>query len=652
MSILKMKRLRVVALADDRDMLLRSLMKIGCVEISTPALESTDPEWASLTVVDRGSSQELLTKLAEIDTAIGVIDRLSHVSKGLFPARRAVGVDNFFDDRLANSAYTTAHTVNGLIGKISALESELSRLASRKASLLPWSPTDIPLDTPSSKSFEVIFGVCPLSQSFDEITAAIGNVTDAFKLDLVHVDTLQQYIVLICHSDFYDAIRSELKPFSFAQIQFKEYSGTAKKCIEDIEERESAVAEEMASHKEEIVSFYGDLGTLETASDMLNAAVSREDSRQKLLTTKSAIIFSGWVPEQDSKKVEELLHSYGAAFDISDPSGDEEPPVSLYNNKLNYPFGMVTEMYSLPRYSSLDPNPLISFTFPLFFGLMYADLGYGIILCILSLLLLKKANLRRGTASHQLVVMMGYCGVATALWGTAFGGFFGDALGVFTESFLGRRIDFPALAFSTLDGDGPLTLLIMCLAIGVLHILYGMAIKAYMLIRDGRPWDALMDVGSWWLVFAGIAVAATGNGMWVALAGVAALILTQGRSKKGILSKFIGGIGSLYDITGYASDVLSYSRLMALGLATGVIASVFNLLGAMAGPIFFWVVFVIGHAFNMGINVIGTYVHDARLHYLEFFGKWYEDGGKPFLPLRIKTKYIDVVENNQEELRT
>jgi V/A-type H+-transporting ATPase subunit I len=181
------------------------------------------------------------------------------------------------------------------------------------------------------------------------------------------------------------------------------------------------------------------------------------------------------------------------------------------------------------------------------------------------------------------------------------------------------------------------------------QIIFGMAIKGYMLIRAGKPWDALMDVGSWWLVFAGIAVMALGHGWYVMAAGFGAVVLTQGRGSKGIFGKLFSGLGKLYDITAYLSDVLSYSRLMALGMASGVIASVFNILGGMTGPIGFLPVFLVGHAFNMGINIIGTYVHGARLQYLEFFGKWYQDGGKPFEPLRIMTKYVDVVKNEQEE---
>lgn len=192
--------------------------------------------------------------------------------------------------------------------------------------------------------------------------------------------------------------------------------------------------------------------------------------------------------------------------------------------------------------------------------------------------------------------------------------------------------------------EDPLLVLIGALAIGFIQIIVGMAISAYMKIRDGHPLDALMDEGSWWLLFAGIAVLALGGTYWIALAGVLALVLTQGRSKPTLVGKIVGGLASLYDITGYFGDILSYSRLMALMLAGGVIATVVNMLGALPGSlVFYLIIFLVGHVFNMGINIIGTYVHASRLQYLEYFGKFYKDGGKPFKPLALKTKYVDII---------
>lgn len=233
------------------------------------------------------------------------------------------------------------------------------------------------------------------------------------------------------------------------------------------------------------------------------------------------------------------------------------------------------------------------------------------------------------------------CGITTFFWGFLFGGFFGDAVPVLCDMLGMEHHEL----WSLIDPlEQPMTALFGSIAIGVVHLLLGMAINAVLLIRDGKPLDALFDVGSWWVLFAGIALGVLGRGWIVALVGVAMLILTQGRDKPTLIGKLIGGVSSLYDVTSYLGDVLSYTRLMALMLAGSVIASVVNTLGSLPGSmVAFVIIFIIGHLFNMGINIIGTFVHAARLQYLEFFGKFYKEGGKPYRPFAYKTKYTDIV---------
>jgi len=302
---------------------------------------------------------------------------------------------------------------------------------------------------------------------------------------------------------------------------------------------------------------------------------------------------------------------------------------------------MVTEMYSLPAYDGIDPNGLMMPFFVLFFGIMYADLGYGLILLTLGILAKAKLNLR-GTMKHMSGLLV-LCGISTAVCGFLFGSFFGDAIPVVFETFAGKQVE----VWSLVDPmQNPMAIMIGAFILGIIHMLVGMIVKAYMCVKDGHPLDALLDVGTWWLLFAVIAVLALGHGYWVAVAGIVSLVLTQGRKSPTVIGKIMGGVSSLYDIVNYVSDVLSYIRLMALLLATSVVASVVNILGTMSGSVIvFIIVFLIGHGFNMGINIIGTYVHAARLQYLEFFGKFYKDGGVAFRPLKITAKYHDILDN-------
>ena len=313
-------------------------------------------------------------------------------------------------------------------------------------------------------------------------------------------------------------------------------------------------------------------------------------------------------------------------------------------------------MYSLPLATEIDPTAIMAPFYFIFFGLMLSDAAYGIILSAACFALMKKFKLE-GTMK-KLVKLLFFGGISTFIWGALFGGWFGDAVAVFTRTFLGREIAMPVIWFDPLEE--PMTLLIFSIILGAIHLFVGMGIQAYMLIKDGKPWDALFDIGFWYMLIIGLVLFALGGsvaailstiGMWLAIVGAVGILLTGGRNKKGF-GKITGGLGSLYGITSYLSDALSYSRLLALGLATGVVAKVVNILGSLAGSgivglIVFIAVFLFGTVFNLAINVLGAYVHSCRLQYVEFFGKFYTGGGKGFVPLTENTKFVKII--NKED---
>ena len=344
-----------------------------------------------------------------------------------------------------------------------------------------------------------------------------------------------------------------------------------------------------------------------------------------------------------------MLTEYQCCFAYRDPEEGDEVPVLTQNNSVVYPFESITEMYSLPDYKGVDPTKYFAFFYAMFFGIMLSDAGYGIVIALACFIVLRKFALEGMT--YKMIKMFFYCGLSTILWGALFGGWFGDFFQVAAKVIFGKEITIPALWFNPIDD--PTRLLIWSLVFGVIHIFLGMAIKAGMLIKEGKWLDAVFDVFSWYLVILGAAMWLGGSsisealvkpGMYMAIAGAAILLLTGGRNKKGF-GKVIGGFSSLYDITSYLSDILSYARLLALGLATGVIAQVVNLMGSLAGggiagALVLLFAFIIGHTFNLAINALGAFVHSSRLQYIEFFGKFYEDGGEEFDPFRKNTKYV------------
>jgi len=474
--------------------------------------------------------------------------------------------------------------------------------------------------------------------SDEEFEAALSQEAPLSHASWAGESKSQKCLLLICHKSAVDEALEMLRQFGGSQLSFGTHTDTAFAESAGIHEKMEDLDAQIAALKDQVVALSETDAKLKLAADRLAAEIDQEEAKSLLVVSGSVFAMQGWVPVPAEDALGKRLGAYTCAWELSDPEDADDVPVQLKSNALTEPMNMVTEMYSLPTYKGIDPNGLMMPFFVIFFGIMYADMGYGVILIVLSLFAKKKWTMTR-TISQMMGLML-QVGISTVIFGFFLGGFFGDLIPAFSESFLGGKITLWAAIDPLSD---PLTVMIIALAIGAVQIIAGMVVKAYLCFRDGHPLDALLDVGTWWLVFIGIAVLAMGHGYWVLLAGLLSLILTQGRHSPTIIGKITGGIASLYDITSYLSDILSYIRLMALLLATSVIASVVNMLATMPGNVIaFFIIFLIGHAFNMGINIVGTFVHSARLQYLEYFTKFYEEGGRPFQPLRINAKYYHV----------
>lgn len=641
MSIARMKRVRLLALISDRDRILHDLLMMGCMEITQP--DSVSPELMGIVKRDESLYAQMNANRNRIASAIRTLKRFAHVKKKLLQPRPALSENAFFSQEALSKALKTAKGIESLDKELSSLLAEAGRLENRRVSLLPWRDLDAPLDTEGYEDCPVLLGVCPAAADMEALGKKLDDTDGACALRLIGSDRDQHYLMLVCHRSVFPDAMETLKGAGFSRVQFKDVSGTASENLALIETGLSENREKQAGVAERLSAMGPELALLEHAYDILGAFMGVQASRERLLNTGSVFYMEGWVPEKRRPDVEKMLSGYVSAFELSDPREGDNVPVKLDNGALVAPMSMVTEMYSLPDYRGVDPNPLIFPFFPVFFGIMYADIAYGLILCAISMIVLYKA--KPHGATEQMFKLMGICGVTTVVFGALFGGFFGDVVTVVGKSFFHADVSIPPLLFNPLEN--PMQMLYLALALGVVQIVTGMLVKACMLIRDGRPWDALMDVGSWFLLFGGFTSLYFTGSYFLTLAGAAALVLTQGRHGKNVFSKLLGGLASLYNVTSYLSDVLSYLRLMALCLATTVIASVVNTLGAMAGVVGFFIVFLVGHAFNMGINIIGTYVHAARLQYLEYFSKFYISGGKPFQPLGINTKYVDVLKGEQ-----
>lgn len=640
MAIVKMKKLRVMAMAGQKEELLRQLLRLGCVEISEPDSKLADPAWAAL--LQRGTSHLVNKKseIADVDTALAAIKKYAQLKDGLFIKRRPISEKDFLDTGTADQAKEAAQKIGDLLRSLTQLQGDETRLQTRWAGLLPWKSLDMPLELEGTTYTRFRLGVCPGSTDIGQVKTELGASGAAAELYEISGDKQQKYLLLISLRADEEAALEVLRPHGFSVVTIPDTTGTAADNIARLDAQIAENEKQQSVAVDAIVKSAGARDALRLYADRLTAEAAEETNAERLMTDGTILFFEGWVPAEKLSKVEKLLTSMDCAWETSDPTEDEisQVPVLLKNNWLTRPLNMVTEMYSLPAYDNVDPNPLMAPFFILFYGIMMADMGYGLLM-ILASVLITRAYRPKGTAGH-LFALMGLCGVSTFIMGAITGGFFGDFLTQVVLLTTGKDFALPAL-FTPLDDT--LMILVGAMCLGFVQIVTGMVISLVQKVKKGQVMDAVWEEITWFVVFAGIGLMVLGVTNIVLYVGLVMVVAGPVITGKG-LGKITGIFGSLYNhVTGYFGDILSYSRLMALMLAGSVIAQVFNTLGAIPGNI---VVFIIismaGNALNFALNLLGCYVHDLRLQCLEYFGKFYEDGGKPFRPLAVNTKFVDI----------
>ena len=450
------------------------------------------------------------------------------------------------------------------------------------------------------------------------------------------------------------AAQEALRPFGFAPASLAGLTGTAAENIVLAEKRLEELAEEKEQTVKDVVAMADVRSALRLAADAEATQIARAEAGDNLCGTESAVALQGWMPAEREEELGRLFDALGCAWESEDPDPSEYPdvPVQLKNNKLTNGLNMVTEMYSLPAYDGVDPNPLMAPFFILFYGLMMADMGYGLIMIAAALVAMAKIRPKEGSLSFCQLLLWG--GVSTFVMGALTGGFFGNALEQIGK-ILGKPEGWGVLPSLFNPMTDSMVVLIGAMALGLIHLNTGMVISAVEKVKAGDRASAFWEEGSLWVTLVGIVLFALSKTVVPALPALAGeivlivgclMILYGGtRGAKGF-GKLTSIFGTLYNtLTGWFGDILSYSRIMALMLAGSVIATVFNTIGSIANSFWLFIpIFLIGHALNFALNLLGCYVHDLRLQCLEYFGKFYKDGGRAFAPLRIKTKYYDVID--------
>ena len=635
MAIVNMKKATIIALQDEKESLIKSLQAFGGLHIIS--VEDIDDD--ELKNISKDSAREEAAKfeslLSQVKYSLDLLSKYDNRKKPMFATKTIITESEYKDYfqslRKAEEIYDQCKVINEKLAENRNMETKLNNTL---VQLEPWTKLDIPLEEIGDTDYTGNFiGYIPI-KSAQEFKEAFTNSEIEHYLDLIEENKENAFYFILFYKKDEEAIHDIIKQFSWTKVSFADLKGTPNENINDILEKLKQLENRKAELIKQAEELLFNIPYLEALFDVLTIEKDKKDVVDNFVKTEKSFTVFAWVPETAIKKLEESIKVVTDSYilTLQDPKEDEDFPVYLDNPKLIQPAEVITEQYSLPNPRSVDPNKIMAPFYIMFFGMMVSDAVYGIILAALTFIALKKIRLEGG--AKKLISLLCLGGISTIVWGALFGGWFGGL------------IAFKPLWFN--PTDDPLKMLIFCLILGIIQLYIGMGMQAYIDIKNGRVLDALFDQGFWYLFLTGLMLMIFNPtvGKYMAIAGAAGLILTQGRSEKGLVRKLFSGVLSLYNVTGFLGDVLSYSRLFALGLATGVIGTVINgmslmLRGSFIGNIFMIVFLVFGHTFNIAINVLGAYVHSSRLQYVEFFGKFFDGDGTPYKPFKINTKYVD-----------
>ena len=641
--ILKMQKLTLIGFLADKESILRDLMKKKCVQINGPENIQDYESIAQLAVPGVAQTYELEQELTKFTSAIRAVAPYEEKG-GAFSKKEISDFSSMLDKEIYSEAASLRDEINSIVKQIAEQKNIISRSQLQITALEPWTDLDLDLSVTQTKSTALLYLTTAADVNLEEFEAKLQEATPLCYVHKVSSSSELSCLLLIYHKDAQDAVMNVVKGFNTNRPDFAFLKGNAAENISSLKNKIETCSKEAQRLTEQLKVAATSSKLLKKGFDMVTLKIDDQKVRENIFQTQSVFALTGWLTENDMDKVKKILDKYPCYYTMVQPEEGDDPPIKLKNNKFVEPYEMITEMYSLPTPDGIDPTPVLTPFFILFFGMMLADAGYGLILFLLCFIGLKKLKPDEGFLKNAMNIGVA-CGLSTIFWGVMYGGYFGNLVTQVTESWFGVTVTVPAV-FDPLND--PMSVMLLSLILGAIHLFAGMGVKIYMLAKRGHLLDGLMDIGLWYVLLIGLPMLAlpvtAGIGKVLSIVGAAGLILTQGRHEKNIFMKLIKGVMSLYDITSYLSDVLSYARILALGLAGGVIANVMNIMGTMPGlniigVVVFVAIFAIGHAFNLAISGLGAYVHTSRLQYVEFFGKFYEAGGRPFKPFKANTKY-------------
>lgn len=671
MAVLQMRRINICAMKENRKNILELLQRRGCLEVhevvEKDEVFDTMNTATQISVYERNAalaenSLEIMGKYYPEDTSIFAS---LEGKKQIKLSEHVITIDN---------QQEIMFHVNSVLLKQKTIEEkefQIQKCREEIAALTPWVSLDIAMNFRGTASTGFMVGGIAgnyTQQTLIQKLASIEDLPEAVYAQVVSADKYQTYISCVFMREEQEQVEKALRTLSFTKPPVVIHHVPAKS-IENRQRNIATYEKEIEQLKAEISDIANDRREqIKEIADYYRVRAQKYRVLGEVRQSKHTFFISGYIPEKEIDSLKSTLEEqFVVALDVEEIGEKEDAPVLLSNGKFGGAVEGVVTSFGYPNKSEFDPSSITAIFYYFLFGIMLSDAAYGLIMFLGCFIALKKFPQMETSLQKSLRMFM-YCGISTLIWGIFFGGYFGDAITVIGKTFFDADITIPALWFAPISD--PMKMLMYCLGFGIIHLFTGLAIKGYMMIRQKDYTAFICDVLFWYAFLIGLILMLVPTSIFGSLAGMTiifptwlnllakilviggmlGILLMAGRRARNPAKRLLLGAYSLYDITSWLSDLLSYSRLLALGLATGVIAQVINTMAAMGGKsvvgvIMFILIFIIGHILNMAINLLGAYVHTNRLQYVEFFGKFYEGGSREFEPFKQNTKYINVKEN-------
>lgn len=639
MAVSQMEKLSIIGPIELKETVLQVMQGMRNIELLHT--ENKLSERASEEDIPKTNYQSLLRRVQE---GTAFLQRYSKDSEQTVLKRKEMTLDELEESYKEEEFLQTLSEIETLKDQYADLKKTRKELQFKEQEFSRWQYLDVVPKNSTLQDTEMIIGV--LNNSNQELFESSVREIPGFYFEEVYSSPHHLYYFLLFLKDDLKKVSPILNKVGFKITPYP-YKVTPKEKYAEIKCDQKELQEKEVALKKQLSQYAGELEQLALGEEMILALIRRQKAETLMATSENLFDIDGWIPTAEKESfltaLYEKVEKDSLVIEFTEPVKGEDIPVKLSNNPIVAPFEMLTEMYSLPKYGEVDPTPLMTPFYMVFFGMMVADFGYGLIMLVATLIAKRFFVFKRSMT--RFVNFFFILSFPTMIWGLIYGSFFGASL----------PKPFPLLS-TTEDVN---TILLMSVVFGFIQIMFGLIVNSVLLVRQKEYLNAVKDGFAWQGILMGIVIALVGKmllssntlfyiGVVVAiLCGLSIIFIPvfQSASKLKGLAK---GVYGLYGITSYIGDLVSYTRLMALGISGGSIAAAFNMLVGYMPPIArfsFGIILIVAlQALNLFLSLLSAYVHGARLQYVEFFGKFFTGGGRAFTPLDTEEKYVNIKE--------